>query len=139
MKIAQLPDPDQIAELLDGPEHTPVVMLNLLRFKQHADNDSDESGRASYERYGEKMRKIVEAAGGRFLWAGRADSQVIGRSDVAFEVVALVEYPSRAAFLKVASSDEVREVGVHRAAGLEGQWLIACTEAPLGAGETERE
>lgn len=128
MKIAVLPEPDQIQELMSGPADAPVVMLNLLRFKERADVPGEEiSGEESYRRYGERMRSIVEAAGGRFLWAGRVDSQVIGRSDVPFDVVALVEYPSREAFLKLASSPEVQEIGVHRAAGLEGQWLIATT------------
>ena len=75
------------------------------------------------------MRKIVESGGGRFIWSGRVDSQLIGRSDVRFDVVALVEYPSREAFRKLVSSPEVGEIGAHRAAGLEGQWLLATTAA----------
>ena len=130
MKIAQTPEPDQIQELMRGPADTPVVMLNLLRFKKRAEGEEG-SGREAYLRYAVQMRKVVEAGGGRFIWAGRADSQVIGRSDVDFDVIALVEYPSREAFLKIASSSEVREIGVHRTAGLEGQWLIASTENPI--------
>ncbi len=36
------------------------------------------------------------------------------------------------AFMKIVSSPEVQEIGVHRAQGLEGQWLLATTEVPLG-------
>ena len=129
MKIAVGPERDQIEELMSGPADTPVVMVNLLRFKERADAPGEDvSGEESYRRYATRMRAIVEAAGGRFIWGGRVDAQVIGRSDVRFDVIALVEYPSREAFLRIASSDEVREIGAHRAAGLEGQWLIATTQ-----------
>ncbi len=132
MKLAMGPEPDQIEELMKGPADTPVVMVNLLRFKERAVTDAEDiSGQESYMRYASRMRQIVEAAGGRFIWSGRVDSQVIGRSDHDFDVIALVEYPSREAFLKLVSSPEVGKIGGHRAAGLEGQWLIATTGADV--------
>ena len=42
-------------------------------------------------------------------------------------MIGLVEYPSREAFLAIATDPHVQEIGVHRAAGLESQWLIAAT------------
>jgi uncharacterized protein (DUF1330 family) len=131
MKIAKMPEPAQFETLLQGPKESPVVMLNLLKFNEQAEGDEEGSGVDAYGRYAEKMRLIVEGAGGRFLWSGRADSQVIGESDVDFDVVALVEYPNREAFVKIASSPEVAKIGTHRSAGLAGQWLIACTEGGL--------
>ena len=130
MKIAQLPEPKQFQELMEGPEDTPVVMVNLLSFKQSADGENaGMSGADSYRLYGEKMQKYVESKGGRFIWIGRVDSMVIGESDADFDVVALVEYPSRKAFVEIASSAHVAEIGQDRLAGLEGQWLIATTES----------
>lgn len=127
------PTPEQFQELMQGPADTPVVMVNLLTFKKQATGDhAGESGQDAYMQYGAKMREIVEAAGGRFIWSGRVDSMVIGDSDERFDVVALVEYPSRAAFAKIVTSDAVAEIGVHRAAGLDSQWLIATTENPIG-------
>ncbi len=131
--MAITPTAETIQELMKGPADTPVVMVNLLTFKKGAtDEHEGESGQAAYLQYAEKMRKIVEAAGGRFIWSGRVDSVVIASSDERFDVVALVEYPSREAFLKIVSSPEVAKIGVHRAAGLESQWLIATTETRLG-------
>ena len=132
MKIAQTPEPEQIQQLMQGPEDTPVVMLNLLAFKDRADGGNEGiTGVESYMRYGANMRKFVESKGGRFIWSGRVDSMVIGNSDVDFHVVALVEYPSRKAFLEIASSAHVAEIGKDRSAGLEGQWLIATTAAEI--------
>ena len=132
MKIAQMPEGEQIQRLMEGPEDTPVVMVNLLSFKESADGGNEGmTGQESYMRYGENMRKFVESKGGRFIWAGRVDSMVIGESDVDFQVVALVEYPNRKAFLEIASSAHVAEIGQDRKKGLAGQWLIATTETPI--------
>ena len=126
--MAIYPTPEQIAALLAAPDDRPVVMLNLLKFKPEADDGSGATGQESYERYARAMRTVVESQGGRFLWLGRVDSLVIGDADAAdFDVVGIVEYPSRAKFVEIATSDRVREIGVDRAAGLESQWLIAAT------------
>ncbi len=132
MLIAQYPTAEQLQKLLEGPSDTPVVMVNLLRFKERADApDEGLAGMEAYRLYGEPMRRIVEERGGRFLWMGRVDSFVIGASDARFDAVALVEYPSRRAFVEIVNDPRVREIGAHRAAGLEGQWLIATTAGPL--------
>jgi uncharacterized protein (DUF1330 family) len=132
MKIAQQPEPAQIQQLMAGPADTPVVMLNLLSFKDRADGRNEgETGQAAYGKYANEMKKFVESKGGRFIWAGRVDSMLIGESDAEFHVAALVEYPSRKAFIEIATSAHVQEIGKDRASGLAGQWLIATTEGGL--------
>jgi uncharacterized protein (DUF1330 family) len=132
MLIALYPTREQIEELLAGPADAPVVMLNLLRFKEHGEApDEGVGGAEAYRRYGEPMRRIVEERGGRFLWMGRVDSFVIGASDERFDAAALVEYPSRRAFVEIVNDPRVREIGAHRAAGLAGQWLIATSAGPF--------
>lgn len=131
--MAIYPTPEQIKQLLAGPRDQPVVMLNLLTFKKEASGDaSTGSGEDAYMRYAQEMRKFVESKGGRFIWTGRVDSMVIGETDEVFHVAGLVEYPSRAAFLAIGGDPHVTEnIGKHREAGLESQWLIAMTETPL--------
>ncbi len=127
--MALYPTQEQIETLMRGPAGRPVVMVNLLTFKPAADApDEGVSGEEAYRRYAEKMRPFVESKGGRFIWIGRVDSQVIGTGGEAFHMIGLVEYPSRQAFLAIATDPHVQEIGVHRAAGLDGQWLIATTE-----------
>lgn len=124
--IALYPTKPQIDALLASPETGPVVMLNLLRFKARAtEPDVGVSGAEAYQRYAVRMRELVEGRGGRFLWVGRVDSQVIGEGAEGYQVAALVEYPSRRVFVEIATSPQMLEIGVHRAAGLEGQWLLA--------------
>ena len=132
--MAIYPTAEQFQELMKGPQDQPVVMLNLLRFKPHANASHEgDTGLEAYMRYGAEMRKFVESKGGRFVWAGRVDSQLIGEGGEEFHVVALVEYPSRKAFAEIAQDPFVTDnIGKHRAAGLEMQWWIAMTEAPAG-------
>jgi uncharacterized protein (DUF1330 family) len=130
--MAIYPTREQIQALLDHPSDQPVVMVNLLRFKPKADApDAGMTGAEAYQLYGAKMRGIVERHGGRFLWMGRVDSVVIEDGAQLYHAVALVEYPSRKAFVQIATSAEVNEIGVHRAAGLDSQWLIATTPGAL--------
>ncbi|MGH7821917.1 MAG: DUF1330 domain-containing protein [Candidatus Binatia bacterium] len=129
-EIALYPTSGQIGTLLSSPEDGPVVMVNLLRFKAVADPpDETVSGEAAYGRYAEKMVAFVESRGCRVIWSGRIDSQVIGQGGEPFHMVALVEYPSRKTFVEIATDPYVQEIAVHRAAGLEGQWLLAATAA----------
>ena len=117
--IALYPTPEQVQSLLSTPDDKPVVMVNLLLLKP--------SGEADYRRYADKMVPFVESKGGRVIWIGRVDSQVIGEGGDAFHMVGLVEYPSRKVFVEIATDPYVQEIGEFRAAGLEGQWLLATT------------
>ena len=126
--MALYPTQEQIQALMSGPADQPVVMVNLLTFKPSADApDEGASGEEAYRHYADRMRAFVESKGGRFIWIGRVDSQVIGTGGEGFHVIGLVEYPSRQAFLAIATDPRVQEIGIHRAAGLESQWLIATT------------
>ena len=129
--MAIYPTSEQIQALLAGPADRPVVMLNLLRFKPRADApDEGLTGEEAYRLYARAMRTFVESKGGRFVWIGRVDSQVIGTGGEGFHMMGLVEYPSRAVFVAIATDPHVEAIGVHRAAGLESQWLVAATEEP---------
>ena len=130
--IALYPTPEQIQTVLSGQADQPVVMVNLLRFKRMSDPPNDDvPGEDMYRRYAEKMIAFVESKGGRLIWSGKVDSQVIGDGGEFFHMVGLVEYPSRRAFVEIATDPYVQEIGVDRASGLEGQWLLAATSAAL--------
>lgn len=133
MNISQYPTAERIMGLMENQDPTPVVMVNLLKFKDRADApDEGLTGEAAYAKYADAMVAHVTAAGGRIIWSGRVAGMVIGDSDVDFDMVALVEYPSRQAFAQIVRDPHVQAIGVHRAAGLLGQWLIAATPAGVG-------
>ena len=121
------PTPDQIRALRDSELDTPVVMLNLLKFRDRTEGD-DDSGRASYAKYGDGIRSMLEATGARVLWQGRGDSVVIGDDADDWDAVILVEYPSRAKFLEMVSRPDYQEQSSHRTSALADSRLVACTE-----------
>lgn len=123
------PAREQIMRLAESNEDGPVVMLNLLKFAKNAGDATGKTGAASYDTYGEQMRAIMAERGIKLLWRGRADSVVIG-DDAAdgWDMVLLVQYPSRKAFLEMGASKDYAKVGEHRTAALVDSRLIACTE-----------
>lgn len=133
MKVenAVYPSPQRIASLAATSSSGPIVMVNLLKFRARAEYKDGRSetimGQVAYMRYGAEMRKIVERAGGRLLFAGRVDGLVIGEVEELWDAVAVVEYPSHAKFQELVISPEMQAIGVHREAGLAGQLLILTT------------
>ena len=127
--MAITPNRDQFVELAAAPDTGPVVMLNMLKFKPRADGPEDgaESGAEAYRRYGEAAVQMVEARGGKVLWAGRADQVLIGDPAEDWDQIILVQYPSRAAFIDMVSQPEYQEAHTHRESGLERSVLVACT------------
>jgi uncharacterized protein (DUF1330 family) len=131
MKVdnALYPTTEQIKVLGNDPSPQPIVMLNLLKFRARAEypdgRQTDLTGAQAYGIYADAMRAIVEGAGGKFLFAGDVKGLPIGAVETLWDLVGIVQYPSAAAFAKIATSSEVAKAGVHRAAGLEGQLLIA--------------
>jgi len=121
-----VPNLAQFQQLAANPDTGPVVMLNLLKFKPRADGEEG-SGAEAYSRYGDAVVKMVEAQGGRILWTGRADQILIGDPAEDWDVVALVWYPSRKAFIEMVSKKEYQEAHVHRERGLERTLLVACS------------
>lgn len=83
-------------------EGTPVVMLNLLAFRP-------EGGRERYLEYAAAVAPLLERVGGRILYAGEPAPPLLGEGS--WDLVALVEYPTRQAFLDMTSSPEYLEIG----------------------------
>jgi len=125
---AVYPTGGQLQALIARGAKAPIVMLNLLKFKDKAvykDGRATQlSGREAYQKYADLMGPFVTSHGGRVLFNGDAKGQVIGEVGELWDVVALVEYPSAEAFAKIAMSQDVAGFGVHREAGLAGQLLI---------------
>jgi uncharacterized protein (DUF1330 family) len=82
-------------------EGHPVVMLNLLAFVP-------DGGRKRYEEYGEAVAPLLAKVGGQIVLAGEGSPPVLGNER--WDLVALVEYPSRQAFLDMVGSEEYRAV-----------------------------
>ncbi len=99
--MAELPNPDQMEAFLARKDDGPVVMLNLLKFKP-------DGGAESYAQYGAAVAPLLEKTGGRSTYMGAAAELLIGTED--WDMMLIVEYPTRQALLNMITSDEYRAV-----------------------------
>src|SRR5690606_32554528 len=90
-------------------------MLNLLDFKH-------DGGAERYREYAAAVAPLLERVGGRVLFAGSGCAPLIGPSK--WDMVALVEYPSRQAFLDMVGSDDYQAIAHLRAEALERSELV---------------
>ncbi|WP_231980651.1 MULTISPECIES: DUF1330 domain-containing protein [unclassified Mycobacterium] len=121
MATAIEPNEGQLATLVAAASDndSPVVMINLLQFKQ--------DGAAHYQRYAKEVQPFLESVGATLVYAGDASHVVAGDLDRPFwDAIVVVRYPSRAAFVSMATNPEYYErAHVHRAAALHSTHLVA--------------
>ena len=126
------PTDEQLAAFAGAPQDTPVVMLNLNRYRDRAAYDApgpehDVTGREAYLRYGAVAVRAMGEVGAQILWGVPAEQVFVGCEHDGYDEAVAVWYPNRAAFLRMVALDWYQEALVHRTAGLEQAAVIACT------------
>jgi uncharacterized protein (DUF1330 family) len=108
----------------------PVVMLNLMRFRERS-LDGDGSGWDAYLRYSALTVPMIKARGGTLLWTGDAKAVALGREEGnQWDYVALVYYPDVAAFIDMMTSpDYEQRCDPHRTNGCAEHVIVATGEA----------
>ncbi|CAN5206863.1 DUF1330 domain-containing protein [soil metagenome] len=110
------------------PDDAPVVMLNLMRFRETS-LDGDGSGWDAYLRYSRLSIRLIKAQGGTIIWTGDAEVVALGVPERhRWNYAALVRYPSRAAFLAMMHSPEYAEANVERENGCADHAIVAMRE-----------
>jgi len=92
---------EAFARFASKGDQGPVVMLNLLKLKP-------DGGLESYLKYGEAVAPLLEKVGGKINYSGMADELMIGAED--WDLIALVEYPSRQAFVDMVTSEAYQAI-----------------------------
>ena len=122
------PSPEQAKAFFSGEEDGPMCMVNLLKFKDKATyadgSEPDLSGRDAYLRYGMGVQACLAAVGGKARFTGFVTDLMLGEVEELWDMVAIAEYPSRAAMLQMVQSPEYQAITKHRDAGLAGQLNI---------------
>ena len=125
----------QLAALTEPGPEGPIVMVNLLKFRERAvyedGSDGHLTGREAYQRYAAAIGKLIRVYGGRFIFAGDVTHLMIGQADEIWDEVALAEYPDRAAFMAMIEDPAFQAASHHREAGLDGQLNIETTWIPV--------
>ena len=122
------PTAEQAAAFFSAEEDGPMCMVNLLKFRDkaaYADGSEPElSGREAYLRYGAGVQACLAAVGGRSRFSGLVTDLMLGDVEELWDMVAIAEYPSRAAMRQMVQSPEYQAITKHRDAGLAGQLNI---------------
>ena len=107
----------RLERLREALGEDPVVMLNLLKFK--------EGGQASFARYAQGISNPLNkyAPGATSIFAGQCRELLIGGED--WDLVLLMQYPNVDSFAAMWASPEYAEISHHRTDALERAVLYA--------------
>jgi len=107
---------------------SPTVMVNMMRFRKQS-LDGNGSGWDAYLRYSALTVPMIKARGGTLLWTGDAQTVALGEQEGnRWDYIALVYYPSVAAFIDMMTSAEYEtQCDPHRRNGCE-EHVIICTK-----------
>ncbi len=113
------PSTEQLAALSADTRTGPVVMLNLVKFR-----DTPEA-RAEYQEYSKGFVPLLKRCGGTILWAGDVTGIAIGEAG---RDAVLVRYPRRQDFVDTMNSPEYAAINDHREAGLAKHVILPIRE-----------
>ena len=130
---AVTPSAEQIEGFLAPDAAGPIYMVNLLKFKAHAEYEDGRetplSGREAYMLYATEVAMVITQVGGKLTFGGDVKRLLLGEVEELWDQVAIAMYPSRAAMFEMIQLSAYAEISVHRTAGLAGQLNIE-TVAP---------
>jgi len=126
----------QFEAFKDLPRNTPIMMLNLIRFKKQAsyEDGREISGRAAYEIYGEQSAPIFGKLGGEIIWRGEPQSVLIGSQDEHWDMAFIARYPNASAFLAMVTDPDYKLLVKHRQAAVADSRLIRMGDLASGSG-----
>ncbi len=116
-RIMSTLNPMDQQQLVSRATQGPVTMLNLLAFKP-------EGGAARYAEYGAAAAPLLARAGAKVVYMGKANELLIGTDGDRWDLVVLVEYPTRQAFLEMVSAPEYQAILPLREAALVRSVLL---------------
>jgi uncharacterized protein (DUF1330 family) len=118
------PDEQAMTAFAARASEGPVYMLNLLEFLP-------EGGAERYAEYGAAVAPLFARAGGKAIFAGRPSESLIGEGS--WDMVLVVEYPTRQAFLDMVSSPEYQAIEHLRSESLVRSELRAMDSVDTGS------
>ena len=114
----------------------PIVMLNLLRFRDVADYsaspelapDTPITGEQAFQRYIDHTKPFLASSGGAIRFLGKGGNWLIGPESEAWDMAMLIEQESVASFIAWNShQDYLKGIG-HRTAALLDSRLLPLAE-----------
>lgn len=125
---------DELPKLLANPTAT-FYMVNLIKYRELArysdGRETDLTGREANALY--NPLPFITAMGGRVVYNSSVDQQIDGADDVAWDDVAIVEYPCAIGFLAMVTHPDFQATSIHKDAGVETTRVMFTRLRPLPA------
>ena len=128
------PSESQIATLMSLPAESPLAVLNLFQFNVRAcypevDPEfgtpaGEVTGAEAFGRYGEVAGKLLEEIGGRVVFSEPVAQVMIGAEDVAWDVAAIMFFPTRRDFTLMLGNPDFEAASRHRKAALASHYML---------------
>lgn len=135
------PSPENFQAFKDLPRDEPIHMLNLLRYRDHAEypeghehHGNGWSGRRAYEEYGKTSGPIFSGVGGKIVWRGAFQTMVTGPDDKGWHDGFVAEYPNSGAFFQMIKNPDYKLAVVNRTAALIDSRLMRFAPGEAGGG-----
>ena len=114
----------------------PVVMLNLLKFKEFADYSASMSlapkntisGKEAYQIYIDETMPFLKEAGSEIIFMGAGGDYVIGPLHEGWDMILLVRHKSVSKFIEFSRNEGYQEIAGHRKAALLDSRLLPSIE-----------
>ena len=120
--------------------HEPIVMVNLMQIKPNAEYEDPKlnncSGLEAFARYTLESAEVRKKVGADLVWSGKALQMPIGPTEKSWDMVAMVRYPSAAAYLRMRATGAYQAARVHRRAALFDSRLIMTSQNFPGTDST---
>ena len=121
--------PERFTAFRKADLNEPLLMLNLLKFKDQAEygegeDDAPCTGKEAYTRYLAATQQFTGMIGAEVILKTNARRSVIAPDDEDWDLMLVVKYPNRAAMLKMLGNEDYRAISRHRRAALADSRLI---------------
>jgi len=117
--------------LNEADPDVPIVMLNLIRFREtalHGHGCDGISGKEAYAEYGRRLRALAAHFPGRPFWVGDAARTYIGPDDETWDLVLCVGYESVSIFRDMLASEPYQQAAQARTAAVADSRLVLMHE-----------
>jgi uncharacterized protein (DUF1330 family) len=131
----------QLEKLMSLPADAPVGALNLFQFNSRAQYqpgdpeygtpEADVPGEEAYARYSTAAGPFVVGCGGKVVFSTPVDQVMIGPEQPAWDIVAIMYFPTRRAFMEMLSDPEFQKASRHRKAAFVNHCMLHLAGDPF--------
>lgn len=130
--------PEGYAAMQQLPADEPLLMLNIVRFKDKASYEEGSefadrglTGEQAYAEYSRHSAPIANRTGAKVVFAGHPQLTLIGPEHEKWDAIFIISYPNLASFLALVGDPEYKKHAFHRKAAVADSRLVRMASFPM--------